>query len=96
MHGFPVVSEQKQITLKGGIDGSDFYRLIYGANLPDGTGYDPANDVVYELSSGGGVSAPTPNYWQAFYDGFMNGITGGAYGYSEAIDGKTPYQRWLE
>ena len=66
MHEFPVVSEQEQMAMKGGIHGSDEYYMKYGEQLPDGIGYDISSDVCYiipDSSSSGGVSGEESEDW---------------------------------
>ena len=55
MNGFPMIGEQEQMSLVGGTSlfGHVEYYNRYGKNLPSGTGYDPINDVCYDINNPG-------------------------------------------
>lgn len=58
-----VIDPSKIIGLKGGdSDGAAAYYCLYGESLPEGTGYDVANDVCYPLSDLGPSNNVTGTY----------------------------------
>lgn len=57
-----VLDRRETNGLKGGANGAEEYYLIYGATLPEGTGYDVINNVCYPLSNLGPSNNVTGTY----------------------------------
>ena len=64
MSEFSVIGYQEQMEIKGGtsVFGHVEYFERYGVSLPYGTGYDPVNDVCYDIYNPGVSGESTPPY----------------------------------